>query len=112
MDKLRIFIIDYILIIKCKYFIYHLFKLIFTFSYKADYLAILPPINEAQALALERDENDLDIYIEEEEEIDELTRYFEERRVNKQVSNTLILLVHYIYYILTNFIDSTFNFLA
>jgi len=50
-------------------------------------LAAQSSINQINALELERDENDLNIYIKEEEnEDDELTRYFNERRVNKQVS--------------------------
>jgi hypothetical protein len=61
--------------------------LIILLSYQADYIARQPPIGQAQSLALERDENDLDIYLEEEEDkVDELTSYLAKRRANRTVS--------------------------
>ena len=49
-------------------------------SYKQDYIATQLPINQAQALDLYNDEDDLNIYIEEEEEeLDELSLYLQER---------------------------------
>jgi hypothetical protein len=93
MDKLAIYIISYISIIKCKsfHFILNLNYNIINFlnSYKSDYLNNLPPLQETQQLNIENNEDDLDIYLsnEEEEEVDELTSYFEEKRVNKNVSN-------------------------
>ncbi len=47
------------------------------------------PISRAKALDLySNNDDDLDIYIEDNEEdnLDELDRYFEERRANRQVS--------------------------
>ena len=47
-----------------------------------------PPAIEAQALNIYDNDEDDNIYLEdEEEEIDELTQYFEERRSNKTVSS-------------------------
>jgi hypothetical protein len=61
--------------------------LIILYRYQADYISREPPTSQAQALALERDEDDLDIYLEEEEnEADELTTYLAERRANRTVS--------------------------
>ena len=43
-----------------------------------------PLITEAEGLVLNKDEDDLDIYLEEEDnKLDELPRYLEERRSNK-----------------------------
>ncbi|PVH68324.1 hypothetical protein DL98DRAFT_542502, partial [Cadophora sp. DSE1049] len=56
-------------------------------TYKEDYLLSLPPSQQAENIDINRDDDDLDIYIEnEEEELDEFTLYFEERRANKNVS--------------------------
>lgn len=55
-------------------------------SYKRDYLATQLPICRAEALDLySNNDDDLDIYIEDNEEdnLDELDRYFEERRANR-----------------------------
>jgi hypothetical protein len=50
----------------------------------------LPIIQQAQTLEQEKDENDLDIYLEnEDEDLDELTLYFEEKRVTRLVSYLL-----------------------
>ncbi len=46
-------------------------------------------------------EDDLDIYIDEEEEIDELTRYLGERRANRAVSIYSYYYYIFIIYILT-----------
>ncbi|KAH7309951.1 hypothetical protein BKA65DRAFT_485174 [Rhexocercosporidium sp. MPI-PUGE-AT-0058] len=53
-------------------------------TFKEDYLLSLPPAQQAENININRDDDDLDIYIKnEEEELDEFTLYFEERRANK-----------------------------
>lgn len=45
------------------------------------------PINRTNNLILNNNENELNIYIEDEEdELDELSRYFEEKRASRHVS--------------------------
>lgn len=53
-----------------------------------------PLITKAEGLVLNKDEDDLDIYLEEEDnELDELPRYLEERRSNKQVSYYILIFI-------------------
>jgi len=53
-----------------------------------------PLITEAEGLVLNKDEDDLDIYLEEEDnELDELPKYLEERRSNKQVSYYILIFI-------------------
>jgi len=53
-----------------------------------------PLITKAKGLVLNKDEDDLDIYLEEEDnELDELPRYLEERRSNKQVSYYILIFI-------------------
>jgi hypothetical protein len=50
-------------------------------------LATQLPINRTNNLILNNNENELNIYIEDEEdELDELSRYFEEKRARRHVS--------------------------
>ena len=69
------------------------------------------PINRTENLALniiEDDDDDLDIYIEdEEEELDELDSYFKEKRASRQVSNLI-----YIKYFTNILLGNAFNVLA
>ncbi|PVH69528.1 hypothetical protein DL98DRAFT_170877, partial [Cadophora sp. DSE1049] len=66
--------------------------------FKVDFALANPPIEEALNLALDNSDDDSDIYIQEDEnnELSELDRYFQEPRANKAVSNIISYIILYI----------------
>ena len=93
-----IYIIDYILIIKCKYYLLFLFFYIFLkkfinllFRYKTDYLLEHPISEGFNNSNNSQDEDEDDIYINNKEDNieDELISYLDEKRADKKVSQHL-----------------------
>jgi hypothetical protein len=67
-----------------------IFKLTF-YSYKADYLTTQLLINRAENLTLNKNDNDLNIYLEEKKNLNELSRYFFiKKKANRQVNYYLL----------------------